>query len=182
LSGKMSIGACMAATDTPAQVVVCDAGPLIHLDELGCLELLSDFGRVLSPPSVCEEVSRHRPSALNHQQVRVERLSVEVPPTADLRGMQRLFALHQAELDALCLVRQTKAGMFLTDDTAARLAAQQLAISVHGTIGVVVRAIRRSLKSRDEVVNTLRSLPTASTLHVRPSFLEEIIAEVERGS
>lgn len=72
--------------------------------------------------------------------------------------------------------------MFLTDDTAARLAAQQLAISVHGTIGIVVRAIRRRLKSRNEVVSILRSLPTTSTLHVRPSLLEEIIAEVERGS
>ncbi len=27
--------------------VVCDAGPLIHLDELGCLSLLSDFDDVL---------------------------------------------------------------------------------------------------------------------------------------
>ena len=33
-----------------AVVVVCDAGPLIHLDELGCLNLLADFREVL----VCE--------------------------------------------------------------------------------------------------------------------------------
>ncbi|MEA3416015.1 MAG: hypothetical protein U9R02_07655 [Thermodesulfobacteriota bacterium] len=27
--------------------VVCDAGPIIHLDELGCLHLLSDFQEIL---------------------------------------------------------------------------------------------------------------------------------------
>ena len=30
----------------PALEVVCDAGPLIHLDELGCLDLLTDFQTV----------------------------------------------------------------------------------------------------------------------------------------
>jgi hypothetical protein len=28
-------------------LVVCDAGPLIHLDELGCMDLLLDFSEVL---------------------------------------------------------------------------------------------------------------------------------------
>ena len=37
----------MATTETTEIVVVCDAGPLIHLDELGCLGLLSDFREVL---------------------------------------------------------------------------------------------------------------------------------------
>lgn len=95
----------MAATETSAQVVVCDAGPLIHLDELGCLGLLSDFGRVLTPISVWEEVSRHRPGALDQQQVVVERSHVGSPPAAELRGMQRLFALHQGGCNgySLCI-------------------------------------------------------------------------------
>jgi len=44
--------------------VVCDAGPVIHLDELGCLDLLNDFQEVLLPNTVWEEIKRHRPSAL----------------------------------------------------------------------------------------------------------------------
>jgi hypothetical protein len=64
-------------------IVVCDAGPLIHLDEpengdscsgtrnafryrwirdeLGCLDLLSDFSEVLVPEAVWREVRQHRP-------------------------------------------------------------------------------------------------------------------------
>lgn len=40
--------------------VVCDAGPLIHLDELDCLPLLKDFDEVLVPEQVWQEVSNHR--------------------------------------------------------------------------------------------------------------------------
>lgn len=40
--------------------VVCDAGPLIHLDQLGCLDLLSDFSVVLVPDAVWSEVLKHR--------------------------------------------------------------------------------------------------------------------------
>ena len=41
--------------------VVCDAGPLIHFDELGCLDLLTDFRAVLVPEQVWREVQHHRP-------------------------------------------------------------------------------------------------------------------------
>lgn len=39
---------------------VCDAGPLIHLDELGCLDLLADFAEVIVPVGVWEETIKHR--------------------------------------------------------------------------------------------------------------------------
>lgn len=52
----MSIGACVDKTEP---VVIADAGPVIHLDELGCLYLLADFGRVIIPEMVWMEVHRH---------------------------------------------------------------------------------------------------------------------------
>jgi len=45
-------------------VVIADAGPVIHLDELGCIDLLADFGRVIIPHAVWLEVQRHRPLAV----------------------------------------------------------------------------------------------------------------------
>ena len=42
--------------------VVSDAGPLIHLDELGCLDLLKGLGDVLIPEVVWAEVQKHRPA------------------------------------------------------------------------------------------------------------------------
>jgi len=46
----------MATTESPALIVVCDAGPLIHLDEIDALDLLADFPRVLVPDAVWREV------------------------------------------------------------------------------------------------------------------------------
>jgi hypothetical protein len=46
------------------QRVICDAGPVIHRDEFGCIDLLSSFSRVLVPVAVWQEVQRHRPIAL----------------------------------------------------------------------------------------------------------------------
>lgn len=51
----------MATASRIAHVVVCDAGPLIHLDELDSLRLLCDFPAVLVPEVVWAEALRHRP-------------------------------------------------------------------------------------------------------------------------
>ena len=44
--------------------VVCDAGPIIHLDELECLHLMEDFERVFVPDVVRKEVLTYRDVAL----------------------------------------------------------------------------------------------------------------------
>lgn len=78
--------------------------------------------------------------------------------------------------------RKSPTDAFLTDDTAAPLAARQLSLPVHGTIGILVRAIRRGQSTQDEVLAVLRRLPVVSTLHIRRSFLAEIIEQIERAS
>ena len=48
-------------------LVVCDAGPLIHLDELGCVDLLSDFSEVLVPETVWRVMRLNGGVDLNHR-------------------------------------------------------------------------------------------------------------------
>ena len=47
--------------NSPVSVVVLDAGPLIHLDELERISLLSEYGEILIPSDVWAEVVQHRP-------------------------------------------------------------------------------------------------------------------------
>ena len=42
----------MASNEWVPAPVVCDAGPVIHLDGLGCLDILQDFPRLILPVSV----------------------------------------------------------------------------------------------------------------------------------
>lgn len=170
----------MAKTKTLVCVVVCDAGPLIHLDELDCLRLLTDFSRIFVPEVVWREVSQHRVTALNQSEVALKRISLGKPLSAELETLSRLFSLHAGETEALQIAREQAVDALLTDDTAARLAARHLEIPVHGTLGILLRAIRRRQMTAADVVCKLRSIPMRSTLHVKSTLLEEIIRQVEQ--
>jgi predicted nucleic acid-binding protein len=159
--------------------VVCDAGPLIHLDELACLDLLSDFSEVLVPRAVWHEVERHRPQALAHPAVRLRQVIPQAPEPPALEALAQVLSLHIGEWEALRVVLEHRPSLLLTDDTAARLAAGNLGVGTHGSIGILVRAIRREQRSKAEILAVLRSLPELSSLHLKRSLLERVILEVE---
>jgi predicted nucleic acid-binding protein len=165
--------------DAQATLVVCDAGPLIHLDELDCLDLLADFSRIVVPDVVWREVEHHRPTALDQKTILLERLKPREELSADLISLPRLLALHSGEVQALQLAQELSADLLLTDDTAARLAARTLKIPAHGTLGVLLRAIRRGQRTPEEILDVLHALPVRSTMHVKRELLNEIIRQVE---
>jgi predicted nucleic acid-binding protein len=94
----------MATTDQPASLIVCDAGPLIHLHEISALDLLADFGRVLVPAAVWREVQRHRPAALAHPSLVFERLEPVLPAPPGLETLAQVLSLHAGEWEALRLI------------------------------------------------------------------------------
>ena len=69
--------------------------------------------------------------------------------------------------------------ILLTDDAAARLSAETLGYRAHGSIGILLRAIRRRQRTPNEVLSLLRALPERSSLHIRLALLEEIISRIE---
>jgi predicted nucleic acid-binding protein len=71
--------------------------------------------------------------------------------------------------------------ILLTDDAAARLVAERLEYEVHGTIGVIVRALRRQQRTKRQVLNLLRALPHRSTLFIRAPLLESIIEQIKKA-
>jgi predicted nucleic acid-binding protein len=92
----------MAKAEGFAKVVVCDAGPLIHLDELECLDLLGDFPKVLVPEAVWREALRHWPSALDKKVAVLVRVAPSRALTAPLlRGIFETMSLHRGEQEAL---------------------------------------------------------------------------------
>jgi len=159
--------------------VVCDAGPIIHLDELDCLLLLNDFSPVLVPAQVWQEVDQHRPEALAYSDLHLQRINVVISSTPAFQTLVQSLSLDLGEQAALTLMESHPQAIFLTDDAAARLAAMTLGYRVHGTIGILIRAIRRQQRSKDEVIAILRKLPAQSTLFIRPKLLQEIADKLE---
>jgi predicted nucleic acid-binding protein len=169
----------MAGTDPSLTVV--DAGPIIHLDELGCLDLLGDFAALLVPREVWHEVARHRSRLTPDDIPGTGDCIVDVAGTLSprLRALIDSFRLDAGETAALALMEARRAQLLLCDDAAARLAAESLGFPVHGTIGVLVRSIRRGLRSRAQVLETVRRLPDVSTLHISRELLATVIAAIE---
>lgn len=167
----------MAPSDHSPRLV-CDAGPLIHLDELGSLDLLSDFSSVLVPDPVWLEVEKHRPEALAQAAFPLIRSTVERPETPEFQALVRAFSLGAGEQAALALMEGVAEAIFLSDDAAARLAAKALRFQSQGTLGILLRSLRRGQRSRQQVLELLQEIPSRSTLHLRPSLLLSIVEQV----
>jgi predicted nucleic acid-binding protein len=163
----------------PSTKVICDAGPFIHLDELNCLDLLADFEQIVVPLVVEKEILEHRPTALQNHALNINRSSERTGIGEELLALCRIFSLDAGEIEALALMEQNPQHIFLTDDAAARLVATQMKFKVHGTIGVLIRSIRRRLRKPEEILYILAEIPPKSTLHIKPTLLNEIIQMVK---
>ena len=121
-----------------ASSVACDAGPVIHLDELECLFLLHDFKDVFLPETVFEEVNQYRPSALKKLQYNMVRSRKGRAGGKVLSTICKLFALDTGETEASSIMEEKPWAIFLTDDASARLVAEQMHYKVHGTVGILL--------------------------------------------
>lgn len=172
----MSSGACVARTERTAAVL--DTGPIVHLDELGCLDLLRDFSERIVAGAVREEADRLRPGWQARLATSVCHAAVDVAP---ILAVVEAFGLERGEAEAIALaLRHEIPCVLLCDDAAARLAAEQLGLRVHGTLGVLLRSLRLGVRSKAQVLALLDSVPSRSSLFVRRSLLEAVRAEVER--
>ena len=162
-----------------ARVTICDAGPLIHLEELGCLDLLKDFDEVKVPEAVWQEIGKHCPTALRRRTLKLVRVRHLPEASPTLSKLTRALLLNTGEIDALKLMQNNAWAIFLTDDAAARLVAERLGFQVHGTIGIIVRALRRGQRTKKQVIKLLRAIPQRSTLFVEQGLLNSVIEKVE---
>ena len=107
------------------QKVILDAGPIIHLDEIECLSLLSDFKELFVPEAVWNEVQIHRSEALQNKTIPLKKVSLETYSNAQILMLCNAFGLDEGEEQAILLSFQYQhAAILLTDDAAARLAAK----------------------------------------------------------
>jgi predicted nucleic acid-binding protein len=163
----------MAATEI---VAVLDAGRLIHLDQLGRLNLLNDFKELLVPQTVLDEALKHRPALPLAELSNLEIISEPPPLSAELLKLADELALHAGERAALAVLDARGGQFLLSDDAAARTVARAVGFQTHGTIGLILRARRRGKISKAEMLQLLRKLPNQTTLHLRKELLESILA------
>jgi predicted nucleic acid-binding protein len=154
---------------------------MIHLDELGCLDLLVELGDLMVPERVWQEVQRHRPRLRIETIPDLRIVSVSAAASPALAALVRSLDLDAGESQALSLLESLRGNSFLTDDSAARLAGEALGFRVHGSIGILLRAIRRGLRSTAQVRQLLESIPARSTLHLSRDLLRQVMESLREG-
>jgi predicted nucleic acid-binding protein len=141
---------------------VSDAGPLIHLAEIDSLELLSVFDTLLVLETVYEEVDAGGvPDGLAD-------LSYELVEPDESRI--RAEDLDAGERAAIA-VAEERGVVLLTDDMAAREAASDADVEVHGSIGVIALGYGCGLLDRDEATSRIRALQREASLFVTEATL-----------
>ncbi len=111
--------------------IVCDAAPLLSLQEADLLEILPLAGRISIPPAVETELQ-----TLDPIPEWVEVVSLDASFAHEALTWIRSGILDPGESEAMALVRQLDADWLLTDDAAARLVAQRE--EIEATIAVEV--------------------------------------------
>jgi predicted nucleic acid-binding protein len=160
----------MAATD--GILVVLDAGPLIHLDELDCLPVLEGFAALLIPTVVWREATHHRPR-LNLEKIPGANISDPIGPSPlPLAAASFAHELHAGEIAAITLLHEAGGGMLLSDDEAARQTAESLGFHVAGTLGLLLRGIRRGQISSLRVRKIIAEFPQHCSLHISRALLK----------
>lgn len=159
---------------------VADAGPLIHLAEIGALSALEVFSLVHVPEDVWVEaggrdgVGLSRLATLKY----LRRHSPDREPIDEFARTRGLTTLHRGEQAALYLCRGLPIPLLLTDDLAARAAAQRLGITPVGSLGVVVRASRVGLMPLEQAERHVLNLYEVSSLFVTRAVVELAIEQL----
>lgn len=120
-----------------ATPVVCNASPLIALEEIGQLEILKGlFGKVIVPPAVVQEIA---PDLSLPRWIRQRSLKQEIGPL--ILGA----SLGRGESETINLGIEVNAHLLILDDRPARRLAQALKLPIIGTLGVILAAKNQKL-------------------------------------
>ena len=153
------------------ETAVLDAAPLIHLNRIDSLNLLSIFNSLIIPKKVHEEISAgETPSEL-------EKHEYEIVEAEDKKVFEKL---DEGETSALSIAQEMGDEIvFLTDDLDARQKAKELGIEVHGSIGVIAANFRNGNLEFDEAVTAMKLLQTETDLFVTDAVVEQGIKLLE---
>ena len=142
---------------------VSDAGPVIHLAEIESIDLLTWFEPFLIPETVYREIEAGGlPDGLSD-------LPYEL---ADTDPNQIETELDAGERAAIAVAKERNV-VLLTDDLAAREAAADADIEVHGSLGIIALGYGRGRLDRDEAASRMRTLQRETSLFVTEGVVEQ---------
>ena len=153
-----------------ANKIVSNTGPIIHLNEINFLEVLDIFSSVFIPEEVANELKKN--NVLILRKIKIIKLTSESKDKVKI--ITNEYNLDLGEAEAITLALQEKIDYFITDDLEARKIAKKYFIEVHGTIGVVLRALKEKLIDKKTAIEKVNEPKTKSSLFITQDLINEI--------
>jgi predicted nucleic acid-binding protein len=165
-------------------LAVADAGPLVHLSEIGCFSHLRIFDVLHIPDTVWSEtVEQDRvPQGDVLGLGVVQRHTLSPSEVSCFVAENGLEDLHSGECECLYLCQQLGVSVILTDDLAVREAAKNLGLTPVGSLGIVVRAYRLGCVPLAEAERQIIDLYDVSSLFVTRTIVELAIDQLRQQS
>lgn len=157
-----------------ANKVVSNTGPIIHLSEIFLTAALGIFNLVLIPEEVARELARNK--IIIPKKVVVRPLNAQGKDNTMILMNEHNLDLGEAQAIALAL--QEKTDYFLTDDLDAREVGRIFNLEVHGTVGIILRAFREKILTKETALEKVRELQTKSSLFITSDLIEYIAKEI----
>jgi predicted nucleic acid-binding protein len=161
---------------------VSNSGPLIHLNEINCIEFLSIFDNLHIPDAVWSEtIGKERISQTDILKLKnIERYTLPESEVKQFILKNNLEELHSGEQECLYLCHHISVKTILTDDMAVRKVAKDLNLTAVGSLGIVVRAYRTGIISLTEAESNIVALYEVSSLFVTKAIVELSIEELHK--
>jgi predicted nucleic acid-binding protein len=154
-------------------IVIADTGPVNYLIWIGEIAVLPKlYGRILVPPSVCDELKRApAPQAVRawiaQPPAWLETRTPSHTPDAELLRAR----LGPGESDAILLAQELGADELILDDLRGRQEARRRHLHFIGTLGVLRTAARERLLNLEAAIDRLRD----TNFHVSQNVLDQLL-------
>ncbi len=159
-------------------IVVSDTSPILNLERIGRLELLSClYKQVLIPPAVSAELTASQGNVFPPMTDvgPISWLTVAAPKDQS-RVHELCHRLDAGEAEAIVLALERQADLLLVDERRGRRIAEELGLRIIGLLGVLADAKRAGLI--ELVKPVLEELIQTARFWIGPDLYREVLADL----
>jgi predicted nucleic acid-binding protein len=153
--------------------VACDAGPLLHLHEIGRTGCFSIFGKIFVPGPVIEEINDKTIIDCVRRKKRFEVFLVREKEKVSIEYAAIRYSLSIADSSVIQCTRAQGLTTVLTDDLGLREVARGRGLAPVGSIGILLRSCREKVLSKQETLSSLDDLLAKSSLFITPVLINK---------
>jgi predicted nucleic acid-binding protein len=151
----------------------CDAGPLIHLHEIGRTGCFSIFGKIFVPGPVVEEINDKTIIDCVRRKKPFEVVLVREKEKVSIEYTAYRYSLSIADASVVQCARAKGLATVLTDDLGLREIARSRGLQPVGSIGLLLRSCREKLFTKQETLSSLDDLMIESSLFITPALINK---------